>query len=136
MDYLTTHTRLSPIRRGFVPGFVNFKKGALDSPAQVIKFTSCLSMVSGSHRVLRLLPPLNCSPRNSWAIAESGIKHNKSNPFSSGIILSVYPRFTTSDYLVDIFKLVLFLTWNSFELIHFIIFNNHSFTSNSLASIF
>jgi hypothetical protein len=29
LDYLTTHTSLSPIRRGFVPGFVNYKKGAL-----------------------------------------------------------------------------------------------------------
>ena len=26
MDYLTTHTSLSPIRRGFAPGFVNYKK--------------------------------------------------------------------------------------------------------------
>jgi hypothetical protein len=37
---LTTHTSLSPIRRGFVPSFVNYKNGALDS--QVIKLTSCL----------------------------------------------------------------------------------------------
>ena len=36
-------------------GFVNYKKGALDSQPQVIKFTSCLPMVGGS---LRLLPPL------------------------------------------------------------------------------
>ena len=34
------------------------KKGALDSQPQVIKFTSCLPMVGGSLRVLRLLPPL------------------------------------------------------------------------------
>jgi hypothetical protein len=27
MDYLTPHTSLSPIRRGFAPGFVNYKKG-------------------------------------------------------------------------------------------------------------
>ena len=27
MDYLTTHTSLSPIRHGFSPGFVNYKKG-------------------------------------------------------------------------------------------------------------
>jgi hypothetical protein len=27
LDYLTTHTSLSPIRRGFTPGFVNHKKG-------------------------------------------------------------------------------------------------------------
>jgi hypothetical protein len=27
LDYLTTHTSLSPIRRGFGPRFVNYKKG-------------------------------------------------------------------------------------------------------------
>jgi len=27
LDYLTTHTSLSPIRRGFAPGFTNYKKG-------------------------------------------------------------------------------------------------------------
>jgi len=41
LDYLTTHTRLSPLRRGFDPGFVNYKKGALHSQPQVIKLTSC-----------------------------------------------------------------------------------------------
>ena len=54
---LTTHTSLSPIRRGFAPGFVNYKKGALDLQPQVIKFTSGLPMVGGSLRILRL-PPL------------------------------------------------------------------------------
>jgi hypothetical protein len=38
-------------------GFVNYKKGALDSQPQVLKFTSCLPMVGGSLRALRLLPP-------------------------------------------------------------------------------
>ena len=52
---LTTHTSLSPIRCGFASGFVNYKKGALDSQPQVIKFTSCLPMVGGS---LRLPPQL------------------------------------------------------------------------------
>jgi hypothetical protein len=33
LNYLTTHKSLSPIRRGFAPGFVNYKKGALDSAA-------------------------------------------------------------------------------------------------------
>ena len=42
----------------FAPSFVNYEKGALDSQPQVIKFTSCLSMVGGSLRVLWLLPPL------------------------------------------------------------------------------
>ena len=55
---LTTHTSLSPIRRGFAPGFVNYKKGGFNSKPQVKKFTSCLLMFGGSLRVLRLLPPL------------------------------------------------------------------------------
>ena len=51
-------TSLSPIRCGFAPGFVNYKKFALDPQPQVIKFTSCLPMVGGALRALRLLPPL------------------------------------------------------------------------------
>jgi hypothetical protein len=43
-----THTSLSPIQHGFVPGVVNYKKGALDLQPQVIKFTSYLPMVGGS----------------------------------------------------------------------------------------
>ena len=52
---LTAHTSLSPIRRGFAPSFVNYKKGAFDSQPQVIKLTSCLPRVGGS---LRIPPPL------------------------------------------------------------------------------
>jgi hypothetical protein len=70
---LTTHTSLLPIRRGFAPGCVNYKKGALDSQSQVIKFTSCL--VGGSHRVLRLPPPLKLVTMiYSWNIVEIGVK--------------------------------------------------------------
>jgi hypothetical protein len=43
---------------GLRPALLITKKGALDSQPQVIKFTSCLPMVGGSLRVLRLLPPL------------------------------------------------------------------------------
>ena len=42
MDYLTTHTNLSPIRRGFAPGFVNYKKGST-------------RLAVASHKVYRLL---------------------------------------------------------------------------------
>ena len=66
LDYLSTHTRLSPIQRGFVPSFVNYKKGALDSQSQVIKITSCLPMVGGSLWVLRLLPPLKPKYFSKW----------------------------------------------------------------------
>ena len=49
---------LSPIRRRCAPGFVNYKKCTRLAADKVIKFTSCLPMVGGSLRVLRLLPPL------------------------------------------------------------------------------
>jgi hypothetical protein len=81
---LTAHTSLSPIRRGFAPNFENYKKGALDSQPQVIKFTSCLPMVGGSLRVLRLPPPLNWSPWYSWIIAESGAKYKNSKNSDEG----------------------------------------------------
>jgi hypothetical protein len=42
LDYLTTHTSLSPIRRGFVPGFVNYKKG-------------CTRFAAASDKVYQLL---------------------------------------------------------------------------------
>ena len=38
------------MRRGVAPGFVNYKKGELDSQPQV---SSCLPMVGGSLRVLK-----------------------------------------------------------------------------------
>jgi len=39
---LTTHTSLSPIRRGFAPGFVNYKKG-------------CTRLAAASNKVYQLL---------------------------------------------------------------------------------
>ena len=42
MDYLTTHTNLSPIWRGFAPGFVNYKKG-------------CTRLAAASDKVYQLL---------------------------------------------------------------------------------
>ena len=42
LDYLTTHTSLSPIRRGFAPSFVNYKKG-------------CTRLATASDKVYQLL---------------------------------------------------------------------------------
>jgi len=61
---LTTHTSLSPIRRGFASGFADYKKGALDPKPQVIQFTSCLPRVGGSLRVLRL--PYQLLAQGRW----------------------------------------------------------------------
>jgi hypothetical protein len=52
------HTSLSPIQLELAPALLITKKGALDSQPQVIKLTSCLTMVDDSLRVLRLLPLL------------------------------------------------------------------------------
>ena len=42
LDYLTTHTSLSPIQHGFVPDFVNYKKG-------------CTRLAAASDKVYQLL---------------------------------------------------------------------------------
>ena len=42
LDYLTTHTSLSPIRRGFVPGFVNYKLEAQWAEPVSLTFHSAL----------------------------------------------------------------------------------------------
>ena len=42
LDYLTTHTSLSPIWHGFAPGFVNYKKG-------------CTRLAAASDKVYQLL---------------------------------------------------------------------------------
>jgi hypothetical protein len=42
LDYLTTHTSLSPIQREFAPGFVNYKKG-------------CTRLAAASDKVYQLL---------------------------------------------------------------------------------
>jgi len=57
LDNLATHTSLSPIV-WIRTRLCKLQKGALDSQPQVIKFTSYLSMVGDSLRVLRLLPLL------------------------------------------------------------------------------
>jgi hypothetical protein len=42
LDYLTIHTSLSPIRRGFATGFVNYKKG-------------CTRLAAASDKVYQLI---------------------------------------------------------------------------------
>ena len=56
---------------------VNYKKGALDSQPKVIKFISCLPMVSGSLRVLRLLPPLKLVAMIGEKLLKVALRHQK-----------------------------------------------------------
>jgi hypothetical protein len=43
LDYLTTYTSLSPIRRGFAPSFVNYKKGCTRLAAESDKIYQLLA---------------------------------------------------------------------------------------------
>ena len=75
-----THTSLSPIRRGFAPGFVNYKKG-------------CTRLAAASDKVYQLLvhgqwfspgtPASSTTKTGRHDIAESGVKHQKSNQIKS-----------------------------------------------------
>jgi hypothetical protein len=70
-SYLTTHTSLSPIRHGFAPGFVNYKKG-------------CIRLAAASDKVYQLLahgrwfspgtPPSSTSKTGRHDIAEILLK--------------------------------------------------------------
>ena len=79
LDYLITHTSLSPIRCEFAPCFVSYKKG-------------CTRLTAASDKVYQLLAHgrwffsrhsgffhhWNWLPWYNWNIAECGVKHNKS----------------------------------------------------------
>jgi len=58
LDYLTTHTSLSPIQRGFAPDSKLQRKGFTRLAAASDKVYQLLAHGRWSIRVLRLLPPL------------------------------------------------------------------------------
>jgi hypothetical protein len=80
LEYLTTHSSLSPTRRGFAPGFVNYKKG-------------CTRLAAASDKVYQLLahgrwfspgtPASSTTKTGRHDIAEIllkvALKHRKSN---------------------------------------------------------
>jgi hypothetical protein len=74
LAYLTTHTSLSPIQHGFTPGFVNYKKGCTrltsDKVYQLLAHGWWFSLGT---------PASSTTKTGHHDIAESGIKHNKSN---------------------------------------------------------
>jgi hypothetical protein len=86
LDYLTTHTSLSPIRRGFAPGFVNYNKG-------------CTRLAAASDKVYQLLahgrwfspgtPASSTTKTGRHDIAEIllkvALKHQKSNQINNHV---------------------------------------------------
>jgi hypothetical protein len=90
LDYLTTHTILSPIQRGFTPGFVNYKKG-------------CTRLAAASDKVYQLLahgrwfspgtPASSTTKTGCHDIAEILLKvalNTKNQSINKSNMLSVY----------------------------------------------
>ena len=96
LDYLTTHTSLSPIRRGFASGFVNYKKG-------------CIRFAAASDKIYPLLahgrwfsagsPTSSTTKTGRHDIAEILLKVALNTKDQS------INRFTDHDYHFVIFKL-------------------------------
>ena len=91
LDYLTTHTSLSPLRRGFAPGFVNYKKG-------------CTRLAAASYKVYQLLahgrwfspgtPASSTTKTGRHDIAGSGVKHAKNQiNYVSHLPLFIKPHY-------------------------------------------
>ena len=96
---LPNNSCLSPIRRGFVPGFLHYKKGCTRLEPQVIQFTSCLPMVGGSLRVLRLLPPLKLVAMIQLKVALNTINQiSQIFWFQKGMIARYFSKNNMSEY--------------------------------------
>jgi hypothetical protein len=89
LDYLTTHASLSPIRRGFAPSFVNYKKGrtrladASDKAYQLLAHSRWFSpgtpasstTNTGRHNIAEILLKVALNTKNqiksSWACSNT-----------------------------------------------------------------
>ena len=80
---LTTHTSLSPIRRGFAPSFVNYKKGCTRLASDKV----CQLLVHGRGS-LRVPPPLKTGCHDiAEILLKVALKHQKSINLYSTIFI-------------------------------------------------
>ena len=98
----TTHTSLSPIRRGFSPSFLNYKKG-------------CTRLAAASDKVYQLLvhgrwfspgtPASFTTKTGRHDIAERGFKHTKQSLHytTNGYISTNHTKFFSLEMLVNIY---------------------------------
>ena len=119
MDYLTTHTSLSPIRSGFAPGFVNYKKGctrlaaASDKVYQLLAYSRWFSpgtpasstIETGRHDIADILLKVALNNKNQ---SITSYKKQELYTFSSTF---VYTRFSVGSVLLiySVFCVVLFV---------------------------
>jgi hypothetical protein len=93
MDYLTTHTSLSPIRRGFAPGLVNYKKectrlaAASDTVYQLLAHGRCFSpgapasstTKAGRHDIAEILLKVALNTKKSIKISQQTNRRRREN---------------------------------------------------------
>ena len=107
---LTAHTSISPIRRGFVPSLVNYKKSSLDSQPQSDKvyqllaqgrwFSSASSITkTGRHDIAEILLKVT-------------LKHQKSNKIQ---ILNSIPKPSVNYAHIICLKLLIYIFQVIFE---------------------
>jgi hypothetical protein len=142
---LTTHTSLSPIRHGFAPSFVNYKKG-------------CTRLAAASDKVYQLLahgqwfspgtPASSTTKTGSLDIAEILLKNPKKNKnqsispvlyfetdikihnftFSLSPVLHLYIFRQILKYIILHFSLVSFIFWDRYwNTVFYISLSNFSF---------
>ena len=111
LDYLTTHTSLSPIRRKFAPGFVNYKNG-------------CTRLAASSDKVYKLLAhgrwfsqstpasPTTKTGRNDIAeiLLKVASKHQKSIKINLPVCLTLHVSLIHVIILFSTRQLVLYTT--------------------------
>ena len=97
---LTTHTSLSPIRHGFAPGFVNYKK-------------RCTRLAAASDKFYQLLahgrwfsPASSTTKTGRHDIAEIllkvGLKHQRSKPIFGHLTLRHFRHYKVHSYLLTV----------------------------------
>jgi len=107
LDYLTTLTSLSPIQRGFAPGFANYKKGctrlavAIDKAYQLLIHGRWFSPASsttktGPHGIAELL----------LKVALKHQKSNKSNTNNQSLIIWINIHLNMYFYIFSYYNIL------------------------------
>jgi hypothetical protein len=121
LDYLTTHTSLSPIGRWFAPSFVNYKKGctrlaaASDKVYQLLAHGRCFlgtpsssTTKTGHHDIAESENTINQS------INQSKMNQNSKNFHIGKIHVCIYNFYFSSNIdVVSFFELIVLRTFSS-----------------------
>jgi hypothetical protein len=99
LDYLTTHTSLSPIWDGFSSDFLNDKKGctrpaaASDKVYQLLVQGRSFTITSGRHDIAEILLKVALNTQQSLHYTRNGyISTNHTKFFSLAMLVNIYTQ--------------------------------------------